>query len=164
MLKVLLKGERAILVSIYGPNRDNKLVYFYHSVLLSIKTNDFDTDNIIMGGDFNCPLNRGRNLMPRQSVIYAIERLQWEFDLHDIWRIKNPTERSFTWSQPEPLILSRLEYWVISNSVSGNVCDVNIKPSIKIDNSAIKKKLKDVGDGVKDPGVTLEIKLLFIRR
>lgn len=164
MLKVLLKGERAILVSIYGLNRDNKLVYFYHSVLLSIKTNDFDTDNIIMGGDFNCPLNRGRNLMPRQSVIYAIERLQWEFDLHDIWRIKNPTERSFTWSQPEPLILSRLEYWVISNSVSGNVCDVNIKPSIKIDNSAIKKKLKDVGDGVKDPGVTLEIKLLFIRR
>lgn len=139
MLKVLLKGERAILVSIYGPNRDNKLVYFYHSVLLSIKTNDFDTDNIIMGGDFNCPLIRGRNLMPRQSVIYAIERLQWEFDLHDIWRIKNPTERSFTWSQPEPLILSRLEYWVISNSVSGNVCDVNIKPSIKIDNSAIKK-------------------------
>ena len=164
MLKVLLKGERAILVSIYGPNRDNKLVYFYHSVLLSIKTNDFDTDNIIMGGDFNCPLNRGRNLMPRQSVIYDIELLQWEFDLHDIWRIKNPTERSFTWSQPEPLILSRLEYWVISNSVSGNVCDVNIKPSIKIDNSAIKKKLKDVGDGVKDPGVTLEIKLLFIRR
>jgi len=30
--------------------------------------------------------------------------------------------------------------------------------------SAIKIKFKDVGDGVKDPGVTLEIKLLFIRR
>ena len=57
MLKVLLRGERAILVNIFGPNRDNKLVDFYHSVLQSVKTNDFDSDNIIMGGDFNCPLN-----------------------------------------------------------------------------------------------------------
>ena len=42
MLKVLLRGEQAILVNVYGPNRDNKLVDFYHSVLQSIKTNDFD--------------------------------------------------------------------------------------------------------------------------
>ena len=158
MLKVLLRGERAILVNIYGPNRDNKLVDFYHSVLQSIKTNDFDSDNIIMGGDFNCPLNpivdkRGGNLMPRQSVINAIESLQWELDLHDVWRIKNPTERSFTWSQPEPLVLSRLDYWLISNSISDNVCEVDIIPSIKTDHSAIKIEFKDVGDGVKGPGL-----------
>ena len=158
MLKVLLRGERAILVNVYGPNRDNKLVDFYHSVLQSIKTNDFDSDNIIMGGDFNCPLNpivdkRGGNLMPRQSVINAIESLQWELDLHDVWRIKNPTERSFTWSQPEPLVLSRLDYWLISNSISDNVCDVDIIPSIKTDHSAIKIEFKDVGDGVKGPGL-----------
>ena len=141
-----MKGERTILVNIYGPNRDNKLVDFYHSVLKSIKINDFDTDNIIMGGDFNCPLNpildkRGGNLMPRQSVINAIERLQWELDLHDIWRIKNPTARSFTWSQPD------------SNSISDNVCDVDIIPSIKTDHSAIKIEFKDVGDGVKGPAL-----------
>ena len=163
MLNVLLKGERTNLVNIYGPNRDNKLVDFYHSVLKSIKINVFDSDNIIMGGDFNCPLNpildkRGGNLMPRQSVINAIERLQWELDLHDIWRIKNPTERSFTWSQPEPLVLSRLDYWLISNSISDNVCDVDIIPSIKTDHDD-----QDVGDGVKGSG-TLEIKLLFIKR
>ena len=92
MLKVLLRGERAILVDIYGPNRDNNLVDFYHSIFQSIKTSDYDSDNIIMGGDFNCPLNpivdkRGGNLMPRprQSVINAIESLQWELDLHDVW-------------------------------------------------------------------------------
>ena len=33
MLKVLLRGEQAILVNIYSPNRDNKFVDFYHSVL-----------------------------------------------------------------------------------------------------------------------------------
>ena len=79
-------------------------------VILYSKTNDFDTDNIIMEGDFNCPLNpivekRGGILMLGQSVINAIERLQCELDLHDIWRIKNPTERSFTWSQPDRFCL-----------------------------------------------------------
>ena len=105
-----------------------------------------------MGGDFNCPLNPiVGNLMPRRSVINAIEHLQWELDLHDIWCIKNPTDRSFTWSQPEPLVLSRLDYWLISNSLSDNVCDVDIIASIKTDHSAIKIEFKDFGDGVKVP-------------
>ena len=46
-------------------------------------------------------------------------------------------------------VLSRLHYWLISNSVSDNVCDVDIIPSIKTDNSAIKIEFKDVSDGVK---------------
>ena len=89
--------------------------------------------------------------MPRQSVINAIKLLQLELDLHDIWRIKNSTERSFTWSQPEPLVLSRSDHWLISNSISDNVCDVDIILSIKTDHSAIKIEFKDVGDGVKGP-------------
>ena len=58
ILKVILKGEQAVLVNVYGPNRDNKLVDFYHLVVQSLKQNGFDEmENIIMGGDFNCPLN-----------------------------------------------------------------------------------------------------------
>ena len=58
-----------------------------------------EIENIIVGGDFNCPLNpvvdkRGGSLIPRQSVISTIEQLQSELDLHDIWQIKNPTIRS----------------------------------------------------------------------
>jgi len=60
---------------------------------------------------------------------------------------------SFTWSQPEPLVLSRLDYWLISNSISDNFCDVDIIPFIKTDHSAIKIEFKDVGDGVKGPGL-----------
>ena len=57
ILKVLLNGEQTLLENIYGPNRDNKLVAFYLSLLLTIVKKDFDTnENIIMGGDFNCPL------------------------------------------------------------------------------------------------------------
>ena len=159
ILKVLLNGEQTLLVNIYGPNRDNELVTFYLSLLQTIVKNDFDTiENIIMGGDLNCPLNptvdkRGGNLFPRQSVINIIEELQSELDLHDIWRIKNPMTRSYTWSQSEPQIFSRLDYWLISNSLADNVCTVDIIPSIKTDHSAILIEFQGVDAKAKGPGI-----------
>ena len=48
---------------------------------------------LILGGDFNCPLNpnldkRGGIMIPRKSVVNSIECLQNELDLVDIWRVK----------------------------------------------------------------------------
>ena len=52
ILKVVLCGEQTLLVDIYGPNRDNHLVSFYHAVLKTIIEKDFDSiENIIFGGD-----------------------------------------------------------------------------------------------------------------
>ena len=100
ILKASISGDPTLLVNIYAPNRDNELVTFYRSLLQTIVTNNLDEiENFIVGVDFNCPLNpvvdkRGGSLIPRQSVISTIEQLQSELDLHDIWRIKNPTIRS----------------------------------------------------------------------
>ena len=73
--------------------------------------------------------------------------------MHGIWRVKNPTRRSFTWSQREPLIMSRLDCWLISNCLSDNVWNVDIIPSIKTDHSAIIIEFKDIDDRVKGPGI-----------
>ena len=100
ILKAFISGDPTLLVNIYAPNWDNELVIFNRSLLQTIATNNLDEiENIIVGGDFNCPLNpvvdkRGGSLIPRQSVISTIEQLQSELDLHDIWQIKNPTIRS----------------------------------------------------------------------
>ena len=51
--------------------------------------------------------------------------------------LKNRTTRSYTWSQSEPQIFSRLDYWSISNSFVDNVCSVHMMPSINTDHSAI---------------------------
>ena len=79
--------------------------------------------------------------------------------MHDIWPVKNPTKRSYTWSQSSPLIFSRLDYWLISNSLSDNVCQVDMISATKTDHSAIVIELQDVEDKVKGPGF-LEI-ILF---
>ena len=48
-------------------------------------------------------------LIPRKSVVTAIENLQEELDLVDIWRVKNPERKSFTWSKNSPMIFCRLD-------------------------------------------------------
>ena len=66
-----------------------------------------EEENFIVGGDFNCALNptldkKGGLLAPRKSVVASIECFQAELDSVDIWRIKNPTLKSFTWNQSSP--------------------------------------------------------------
>ena len=88
-------------------------------------------DNIVVGSDFNCPLNptldkKGGILIPRQHVINSIENVQNEFSLHDIWRIKNPNTHSFTWSKNHPFVFCRLDCWLISDKLNDLVTQVDI--------------------------------------
>ena len=101
-----------------------------------------EEENIILGGDFNCPINsvldkKGGILLPRKSVISTIDCLCDDLDLMDIWRVKNPTTKSFTWSQNSPMILCRLNYWLISNNLQDLVTTTDITPAIKTDHAAI---------------------------
>lgn len=59
------------------------------------------------------------------------------FDLVEIWRIKNPQTKSYTWSQNSPTILCQLDFWLISNNLCDFVVDTNIIPAIKTDHTAI---------------------------
>ena len=57
-------------------------------------------DDIILGGDLNCPLDplldkRGGASTKRKSVISCIEDFKSKLDLVDIWRSKNPDAKNF---------------------------------------------------------------------
>lgn len=39
---------------------------------------------------------KGGILMPRKSVVSIITRIQGDFDLIDIWRVKNSSTKSYT--------------------------------------------------------------------
>ena len=99
-------------------------------------------ENIVLGGDLNCPLNplldkKGGIFTKRKLVASCIDNFQGKLDLVDIWRIKHPDMKSFKWSQKSPRIFYRLDYWLISNNVSDFVGSTEIVSAVRTDHDAI---------------------------
>ena len=62
-----------------------------------------------------------------------------EYDLCDIWRVKNPLEKSFTFRQNHfsGIINRRLDYIFISNKLQQSSNKAIILPAFKINHSSI---------------------------
>ena len=90
-----IKDEKFYLFNVYGPNNDNQAAQFYDHLLAVLKKEDLAyEDKIIIGGDFNCPMNlmldkQGGIILTRKKI----EEILLTFNLHDIWRVKNPKEK-----------------------------------------------------------------------
>jgi hypothetical protein len=97
--------------------------------------------NLILGGDFNLIFNPnldgvGGKPKIKESVKYVKEVCN-NYDLTDIWRIRNPNDKRFTWRQNNPIIQRRLDFWLISNALQEDIENVDVIPAIKTDHSAI---------------------------
>ena len=96
---------------------------------------------LIIGGDFNVHLEAeldsigGRK--ENKDSVKNITDIKLAYDLVDIWRIRNPEKRNFTWRQNKPFIQRHLDYWLISDCLQDFIEEADIIPSIKSDHSAI---------------------------
>ena len=73
-------------------------------------------------------------------------------DLHDIWRIKYPNERRYTWySNHNPPICCRLDYFLVSKHITAQALQCKIMPGYKSDHSVVNLKL-DVSTIPRGPG------------
>jgi len=92
ILKAEINDKMYVLINVYAPNKDTNVINFLSNLHTTLRKDNFDAEeNIIIGGDFNCPPNpildkKGGLLPPRKSVVTTIENLQEELDLVDIWR------------------------------------------------------------------------------
>ena len=158
ILKAEIQEKPVVLINVYAPNKNTELTLFFTNLLNLLQNESLDSqENIIIGGDWNCPLDpaldkKGGILTPRKAVISSIDCLQNELDLIDIWRIKNPGVKSFTWSQQRQKIFCRLDYWMISNNLHDCVKTVKIIPAIKTDHSAICLELAFLDNSAPGPG------------
>ena len=73
--------------------------------------------------------------MTRKKIVERIEGIQTIFNLHDIWRVKTPKKKSFTWSQKSPFIFCRLGYWLISDTLQDLIKNIDIIAAIKTDHA-----------------------------
>ena len=90
-------------------------------------------------------------LVPRQDVINSIESIQNKFSLHDIWRIKNMNNFSYTWSKSSPFIFCKNDCLILDKS-NDLVTNVDIVASIEADHYSIVIELENIKRSCKGPG------------
>ena len=142
VLEAEVQGANFLLVNVYVPNKVQEQCRFIENLNSTI--DDVIKDNepkLVVGGDFNVTLESdldcsGGNPAQKASV-KSIQDLCLDFDLVDIWRIRNPTTRRFTWRQRNPFIQRRLDFWLISDVCQEDIEGTDIIPSINSDHSAI---------------------------
>ena len=150
IMEAEVQGSSFLFVNIYAPNNVQDQCCFYDNLSKNIEENIIDKENrIIIGGDFNIILDpewdcSGGNQSKKASVKH-VEDLCLDFDLIDIWRIRNPGIKRFTWRQKKPLIQRRLDFWLLSDVCQEDIENSDIISSINSDHSAITLHFSSIG-------------------
>ena len=149
LLNATVQGSDFLLANIYAPNKVHEQCEFFKHLYKLIENLHVSTEqNIVIGGDYNVILNpdldcSGGNPTKKDSV-NCIQDMCLNFDLVDIWRVRNPQCKRFTWRQKSPVIQRRLDYWLLSDSYQEEVNNVDKILSINLDHSAIVLHLNSI--------------------
>ena len=126
-LELLDDCKKILVVNIYNENDENSQVLFLEKLYKKLhEIPDLQEHEIIIGGDWNCFLNRDLdcrfgNPCTKIRTIAEISKIKSKFDLIDIFRVKHPILNRYTWCRPSPFTLRRLDYFLISNTLLDHV-------------------------------------------
>ena len=133
-----------ILVNLYCPTKDKVLAQSNFYAEIKSILDKYSDYKILIGGDLNTYLNIGMDKKggkPETQTKFSenINSLMEEYDLADIWRVRNPEHKIFTRRENSKcgLIQSRLDYWLASISLTYQIEDTFIKPGNSSDHSII---------------------------
>ena len=142
VMEAVVQESSYLFVNIYAPNRTQDQCRFFDKLNNNIEDCVANKElKIILGGAFNVTFDSdldcsGGRPFTKDSI-KNVQNLCFDFDLVDIWRIRNPARRRFTWRQKSPFIQRRLDYWLISDVCQDEIEMSDIIPSINSDHSAI---------------------------
>lgn len=144
------------LINIYAPTQDleNDQFQFFQDLNVDIE-NNLDK-KLIVGGDFNLPLeniDKSNNLVNKSKAKTQLQQTMALYDIMDIWRVQNPGVKRYTWRRSRPITQSRLDYWLIGADLCYDVSKCDIMPSIKTDHSLITLKLIQTPDNARGKGL-----------
>ena len=109
----------------------------------------------IFGGDFNIiydvklDTDSGSPSL-KLSSISKLESIKEYLNICDIFRVRFPDKRRFTYRSKNPLLRRRLDYLFISNE-QDNVLSIDILPSVNTDHSAVYLKLEALDEMNRGP-------------
>ena len=130
------------LINVYAPNHDDP--DFFKEVKDIAFKGDFDY--VILCGDLNLVLdpkkdsynyNNVNNLKARIATLDLIN----ELDLLDVYRTLHTDSKRYTGRRKNPLKQARLDYFLISASMTDIISTCDIKPGYRSDHSIIEMQI-----------------------
>ena len=152
---IVIDEVQYTLCNLYAPNEDSP--NFFNSMLTTLEKRA--TGNIVIGGDFNLVMNPnldrknqiGNNHKAHEILNTFVEVL----DLSDVWRIRNPEKRAYTWFKRNPndtSNASRIDMFLTNTGVANKANKVSITSNCRTDHSMITMEIVD-NDLQRGPGV-----------
>ena len=139
-LDIDIMNKRITILNVYGPSdRDNP--DFFETICNVV--NQIGNDNIIIGGDWNCPLDMkmdarnytNNNIRPRTRL--KIKEFMSDKNLVDIFRELHPDKKAFSWRRYNTAQQGRLDYFLISEDLTGIIKNCKISPGYRSDHSLV---------------------------
>ena len=138
----LIQDSPLVLLNIYAPNTSTEQCEFFEKIAEELKSSVALSDSsLVVGGDFNVifdqDLDGSGGVKKTKKSVKILEDICLEQDLIDIWRIRNPKEKRFSWGQKTPIIERRLDFWLVNDGLQDDIVSADKISSIKSDHSAI---------------------------
>ena len=137
VVNIMYEERNISIVNLYAPNKDSP--EFFLEVFEKISTTGEENKEFIIGGDFNLVLNidldkvGGRRETHEKSA-QIIKAFMEDQEIVDIWRFFYPERQGATYYKKNPeSIYSRLDFILVSASISGNVTAAEIAPTFMSD-------------------------------
>ena len=160
ILDVDIDDENFILINLYNPNTEAEQLKTLSKLSeMLTKLHLTQNNNIICAGDFNLLFNiklesYGGNPVFKKRSVGKIFELKETYNLTDIWRIRNPKAKQYTFRQKHlsGFLQRRLDYFLISNNIQEFILDTDIIPAISSDHAPILISFSKEKQNNKVPG------------
>lgn len=152
-LKGNIGGRIFTFANVYAPN-DKQIPFFK---MIFTKLDPFVEGTLILGGDFNLPLNpeldtsQGKTRISLKNLRVLKKTLQ-RFHLVDVWRAMNPTVKDFSYFSKIHQTYSRIDYILITQRDLGLIRKIEYEQCIFSDHAPLRATFK-FGPNLKTPGV-----------
>ena len=74
-----------------------------------------------------------------------------ENELRDIFRVRNPDVKRFTWRNKNPFIERRLDFFILSEGLQDSIKIMDIIPFVQSDHSVLKFKITSINERTRGP-------------
>ena len=152
LANIKYKDEIVTIVSAYAPNSENERKHFFKRLKTWVNQTALNLNNIIMGGDMNCPINiidRNTGTHLGDQSRSNLKGILKDLKLQDTWCHFHPNQNGFT--RCSGTVSSRIDYIFTTENLVFPIQSCSIINPVTSDHFALLLKCKS-SSNQKGPG------------